>query len=108
MSSCRPDTFFNICNVLVSEENQFNPNCLWDNIGSTCYTAGGMPLAFTQEDFLVLIYFFDNRAQIIQMENMPTATDDKLPVPQLSDVWSAVLVGGLNLETDLCVMYTYR
>ena len=24
-----------------------------DNIGSTCYTAGGMPLAFTQEDFLV-------------------------------------------------------
>ena len=25
-----------------------------DNIGSTCYTAGGMPFAFTQEDFLVL------------------------------------------------------
>ena len=25
-----------------------------DNIGSTCYTAGGMPLAFTQEDFFVL------------------------------------------------------
>ena len=24
-----------------------------DNIGSTCYTAGGMPLAFTQEDFLI-------------------------------------------------------
>ena len=24
------------------------------SIGSTCYTAGGMPLAFTQEDFLVL------------------------------------------------------
>ena len=24
-----------------------------DNIGSTCYTAGDMPLAFTQEDFLV-------------------------------------------------------
>ena len=24
-----------------------------DNIGSNCYTAGGMPLAFTQEDFLV-------------------------------------------------------
>ena len=22
--------------------------------GSTCYTVGGMPLAFTQEDFLVL------------------------------------------------------
>ena len=25
------------------------------NIGSTCYTAGGMPLAFTQEDFLVIL-----------------------------------------------------
>ena len=28
-----------------------------DNIGSTCYMAGGMPLAFTQEDFLVLFDF---------------------------------------------------
>ena len=25
---------------------------------STCYAAGGMPLAFTQEDFLVLVVFF--------------------------------------------------
>ena len=28
-----------------------------DNIGSTCYMAGGMPLAFTQEDFLVQMKF---------------------------------------------------
>ena len=27
---------------------------LGQHVGSTCYTAGGMPLAFTQEDFLVL------------------------------------------------------
>ena len=27
------------------------------NIASTCYSAGGMPLAFTQEDFLVIIHF---------------------------------------------------
>ena len=27
------------------------------SIASTCYTAGGMPLAFTQEDFLVKIIF---------------------------------------------------
>ena len=26
-------------------------------LGSTCYVAGGMPLAFTQEDFLVLQVF---------------------------------------------------
>ena len=26
-----------------------------DNIGSTCYMAGSMPLAFTQEDFLVFV-----------------------------------------------------
>ena len=25
---------------------------------STCYAAGGMPLAFTQEDFLVHMYFY--------------------------------------------------
>ena len=28
-----------------------------DNIGSTCYMAGGMPLAFTQEYFLVSLMF---------------------------------------------------
>ena len=28
---------------------------IWHSIASTCYAAGGMPLAFTQEDFLVLI-----------------------------------------------------
>ena len=33
-----------------------------DNIGSTCYTAGGMPLAFTQEDFLV----FDTYTNLTQ------------------------------------------
>ena len=26
-------------------------------MGSTCYTAGGMPVAFTQEDFLVTFNF---------------------------------------------------
>ena len=30
------------------------------SIASTCYAAGGMPLAFTQEDFLVC-YLFANR-----------------------------------------------
>ena len=25
----------------------------WNSIACTCYAAGGMPLAFTQEDFLV-------------------------------------------------------
>ena len=29
-----------------------------DNIGSICYTAGGMPLAFTQEDFLYINFSF--------------------------------------------------
>ena len=29
----------------------------WNSIACTCYTAGSMPLAFTQEDFLVLPYF---------------------------------------------------
>ena len=28
----------------------------WNSIVCTCYTAGGMPLAFTQEDFLVRNY----------------------------------------------------
>ena len=35
------------------------------SIASTCYPAGGMPLAFTQEDFLVyvkIITFRDTRA----------------------------------------------
>ena len=27
------------------------------SIASTCYPAGGMPLAFTQENFLVILYF---------------------------------------------------
>ena len=31
-----------------------------DNRMSTHYTAGGMPLAFTQEDFLVLRFFHAN------------------------------------------------
>ena len=35
-----------------------------DNIGSTCYTAGGMPLAFMQEDFLVVINY-DRDSDII-------------------------------------------
>ena len=26
----------------------------WSSIACTCYAAGGMPLAFTQEDFLVV------------------------------------------------------
>ena len=30
-----------------------------DNIGSTCYMTGGMPLAFTQEDFLVFFIVFE-------------------------------------------------
>ena len=39
-----------------------NPPQTWDGvpppgIASTCYAAGGMPLAFTQEDFLVYLYF---------------------------------------------------
>ena len=34
-----------------------------DNIGSICYTAGGMPLAFTQEDFLV--EFVSNAIQVM-------------------------------------------
>ena len=29
----------------------------WNSIACTCYAAGGMPLAFTQEDFLVLTAF---------------------------------------------------
>ena len=28
-----------------------------NSIGSTCYAAGGMPLAFTQDDFLVVNHF---------------------------------------------------
>ena len=35
------------------QEEVGTPN--WNNIACTCYAAGGMPLAFTQEDFLVLI-----------------------------------------------------
>ena len=31
------------------------------SIGSTCYTAGGVRLAFTQEDFLVLILVYSDR-----------------------------------------------
>ena len=34
------------------------PNQVWirqSSIASTCYAAGGVPLAFTQEDFLVFI-----------------------------------------------------
>ena len=27
-------------------------------IASTCYAAGGMPLAFTQEDFLIIVYLW--------------------------------------------------
>ena len=30
----------------------------WNSIACTCYAAGGMPLAFTQEDFLVHILFY--------------------------------------------------
>ena len=30
------------------------------SIASTCYAAGGMPLAFTQEDFLVLFEYSEN------------------------------------------------
>ena len=30
----------------------------WNSIACTCYAAGGMPLAFTQEDFLVASGFF--------------------------------------------------
>ena len=30
----------------------------WNSITCTCYAVGGMPLAFTQEDFLVMVIFF--------------------------------------------------
>ena len=30
----------------------------WNSIACTCYTAGGMPLAFTQEDFLVYLFIY--------------------------------------------------
>ena len=33
-------------------------------IASTCYTAGGVPLAFTQEDFLVLFGFFQKETML--------------------------------------------
>ena len=33
-----------------------SPN--WNSIVCTCYAAGGMPLAFTQEDFLIEVEFF--------------------------------------------------
>ena len=33
------------------------PTIRQHSIASTCYPAGGMPLAFTQEDFLVSVYF---------------------------------------------------
>ena len=35
----------------------------YDNSRSYCYTAGSMPLAFTQEDFLVQIYFQNLKLQ---------------------------------------------
>ena len=37
------------------QEGGATPN--WNRIACTCYTAGGMSLAFTQKDFLVLHYF---------------------------------------------------
>ena len=35
------------------------------SIASTYYAAGGMPLAFTQEDFLVLLYFVTFSVNIV-------------------------------------------
>ena len=35
------------------------------SVASTCCAAGGMPLAFTQEDFLVLELFFMHSAEIV-------------------------------------------
>ena len=37
------------------------PSIRQSSIASNCYAAGGMPLAFTQEDFLVLLCFVFNR-----------------------------------------------
>ena len=37
------------------------------SIASTCYTAGGMPLAFTQEDFLVIIDLTDECRSMLVM-----------------------------------------
>ena len=34
------------------------------NIASTCYAAGGMPLAFTQEDFLVSLFVYENSQSV--------------------------------------------
>ena len=38
-------------------EMGYPPPITQSSIASTCYAAGGVPLAFTQEDFLVDIYF---------------------------------------------------
>ena len=38
------------------------------SIASTCYAAGGMPLAFTQEDFLVISRFLNNSARACHMK----------------------------------------
>ena len=37
-----------------------HPPIRQSSIASTCYVAGGMPLAFTQEDFLVIQFFRKN------------------------------------------------
>ena len=41
------------------------PQIRQSSIASTCYAAGGMPLAFTQEDFLVFCFFVDDMSRIL-------------------------------------------
>ena len=42
--------------VQVADQDGGYPN--WNSIACTCYAAGGMPLGFSQEDFLSNLFYF--------------------------------------------------
>ena len=59
----------------------YPPNLVWirqSSTASTCYTAGSVPLAFTQEDFLVRNYTNQNSARsrdrVVMQVHMQTQT----------------------------------
>ena len=49
------------------------------SIASTCYMAGGMPLAFTQEDFLVCFIFRENLIRVA-FQSLQLVVTDFLPI----------------------------
>ena len=55
----------------------------WNSIGCTCYTAGGMPLAFTQEDFL-FIFNFTNVSLHDHFQSFVVTFSASLQVPNRS------------------------